>query len=62
MKKTPLKLIEKFEKAINELDYGQVSITCHVKSGTVRYVISKEESFLENDVDLKNETRSKGAA
>ena len=62
MKKTPKKVIERFEKIINDLDYGTASITYHVGSGQPRYVISKEESFLEKDVNSENENRSQGAA
>ena len=55
MKKTPLPIIEKFEKAIEGLDYGAASITCYVLAGKLRFVIERKESILEKDVALDGE-------
>jgi len=49
--KTPTAILEKFEQAAVNLDYGSVSLTVHMKGGAARFVIQKEESFIPTDVE-----------
>lgn len=53
MKKTPIEIIEKFEQAIQNIAYGTASVICYIRGGKLRFVVSKEESFLESEFDSK---------
>ena len=44
--KTPLDIIEKFEKASEGLEYGDAILTLSIKLGKPRYVIVREESLI----------------
>ena len=48
--KTPESILEKFEAASENLNYGDVILKFSVKQGKRRFVISKEESFLPDDL------------
>ena len=47
--KMPIEIIDRFEEAAKGLVYGNVILTLSVKHGKVRYVISREESFIQVD-------------
>jgi len=42
----PASILEKFEQAAADVDYGDVSLIVHIKNGAARYVIEKSESFI----------------
>jgi len=44
--KTPLDIIEKFEKASEGLEYGDAILRLSIKLGKPRYVIVREESLI----------------
>jgi len=44
--KTPREILDKFEQAAIGLDYGTVTLTLSVKQGKVRFIITREESFI----------------
>ena len=47
--KTPPEILDKFEKATLDLEYGSVTLTLAVKQGRSRYVIAREESYIPTD-------------
>ena len=47
--KTPVSIIDKFEKAAIGLDYGTVTLSLFLKQGKPRYVIAREESYVPTD-------------
>jgi len=54
--KTPTTILKKFEKAVDGIDYGTVSLSLIVKQGKYRYVLTKQESFLpSNDESMLSE-------
>jgi hypothetical protein len=56
--KTPTEIMDRFEKAATGLVYGNVILTLSVKQGKVRYVISREESFIPADNEQSSEPLS----
>lgn len=47
--KTPLGILNKFEKASQGLDYGTITLTLSIKQGRRRYLIIREESVIPNE-------------
>jgi len=45
----PAVIIKKLEKEVTGLEYGEVALCVIKKLGKCRYVLKKEESFLESD-------------
>ena len=46
--KTPLDILDKFEKSAIGLDYGTVTLCLDIKMGRIRYIIHREESCVPN--------------
>jgi len=44
--RTPQDILDKFEQASQGLDYGTVSLSLFIKQGRLRYLISREESYI----------------
>jgi len=49
--KIPEYVLEKFEKLIERMNFGDVTLRCQVKEGKPRYVVGFEESFLDRDIE-----------
>jgi len=45
----PTAIITKLEKEVTGLEYGEVALCVIKKLGKCRYILRKEESFLETD-------------
>jgi len=50
--KVPESILEKFEAAAKDVDFGSITLTLFVKNGKKRYVVAREESFLTEESDV----------
>jgi len=53
--KIPATILKKFEKSVDGIDYGTVNLSIIAKQGKLRYVLTKQESFLQNEESMISE-------